>query len=222
MQKTVQFYVENTGYDDTKLRDFAAESWVKYGWDVEIRNPLHAQQHPRYFYVHSNMRALTRGYGTGARAEVMYNRWLGYRPGWTSDYDIINVGFTPADAAAVLAVHEDPEKLFVIAKPVTAGGRTMLPPTPTFITEQSIAKLIAKLETFEDDGKLPYVDDQNLIGTLWREELVEHVPVCAMCGCAGWEHAPLIHFSAWSLDRSQWGRDRIIAVKKALKQRKAL
>ena len=110
INKTVQFYAENTGYDDSKLVKFAAESWVAHGWDVEILGVDYAKTHPRYFQVHANMKALTRGYGTGPRAEVMYNRWLGYRPNaWTSDYDIVNVGFTPADAAAVLAVHEDPE-----------------------------------------------------------------------------------------------------------------
>lgn len=222
MTDIVQFYVEDTGkdYEDAQLIELAAASWAKHGWTVEQRTHEQAKAHPYFEKLHANMHALTFGYGQGARAEVMYNRWLGHCPGWVSDYDIINLGFSPEDAEKLLKGHEDPTKLFLVSKCFRAFGSTMYPPTPAFLTEQSLDRLLRKFVDYRpwmaQGAKFRYIDDQNLIGSLWREQIVEHRGICAMFRQKHWQHAPLVHFSAWSINKSRWGRGRVEAVQKAL------
>jgi hypothetical protein len=220
MHNEIQFYVEDTGHDDAELIALVAESWEVNGWTVNYRTKEHAQENPFYEAVHANMADLTSGFGKGPRAEVMYNRWLGHCPGWMADYDIVNMSFTPEHAHALTETHEDPSKLLLIGAPFQVGRRTLYPPTPAFLTEESLRRVLEKFASYrgtrKDLAQVYYIDDQNLIGALWRKELVEHHSICTVFRESGWETAPLIHFTSWSIDRSRWGQNRISAVKKAL------
>jgi hypothetical protein len=91
--------------DQEPLLDLWQQSWKKHGWTPVILTEDDASMHPRYDDFLAAIRLLPTNNGV-AYETACYLRWLAMAMvgGWSSDYDIMNVGFEPQPPTEELAL----------------------------------------------------------------------------------------------------------------------
>lgn len=81
-------------------------SWERAGWECSMLNSSHAAACPFFSVIHGKIAAHSRitpglGLEIGEKVQSRFARWgalFGVGGGWMSDYDVVNLGFTPAMA----------------------------------------------------------------------------------------------------------------------------
>ena len=97
-----------SGYlkDILAVREIHDDSFAAHGWHVHHVSLEHARQHPAYadFASMDSLYRLSRNRPEYTR--ICYMRWLAYAQVGAdfADLDVINFGFTPADAAPLRAL----------------------------------------------------------------------------------------------------------------------
>jgi hypothetical protein len=84
-------------------------SWERAGWECVMLNPSHAAMAPQSAILQGKIAAISRntpglGDEIGIKLQAKFARWgalFGVGGGWMSDYDVVNLGFTPAMAEEI-------------------------------------------------------------------------------------------------------------------------
>jgi hypothetical protein len=83
-------------------------SWTANGWEPVMLNRSHAQGSPLYLKLQAKLVKQALGISMDLRSQIQwitarFARWCALHAaggGWMSDYDVANIGFTPAHAEA--------------------------------------------------------------------------------------------------------------------------
>jgi hypothetical protein len=101
-----------------KLIEVWARSWKKAGWEPVVLNEDSVKTHPNFAYYKEKLWALPTEYGHDYEG-ACFLRWLAVAHaggGMMVDYDVINYGFTPADACTenrmTIYADSDPPQIF--------------------------------------------------------------------------------------------------------------
>jgi hypothetical protein len=84
-------------------------SWERAGWECVMLNPSHAAMSPQASMLQGKVASISRttpglSDAIGVKLQVKFARWgalFGVGGGWMSDYDVVNLGFTPEMAEEI-------------------------------------------------------------------------------------------------------------------------
>ena len=199
MRKFAYYYepLENIHHptdDVPALIKLHEESFNHYGWEVFKVDERTARQHPKYETFDNPDTPLGWSKNQWSYTRACYMRWLAYSvaDSFFADYDVINYGFSPADADNIITLCKRDHPIFLS----TAGAVGLL-------NSGSCQKVIQTYLDFIDtpDIKGAMAQDVNDM-TIMRQlhpEWYETIPYTDIRFCkdytvGGWERSKLVHY----------------------------
>ncbi len=157
-----------------------AESWKKFGWTPRVLTDRMARMHPLFDKFLAKVSSFP-SVNPRAYENACYLRWLALQNeggGWMVDYDVINFGFRPRQGK---------------------GEVEMLDPTyvpcAVWANKFGISRIAGFLTSHRP--KEDHVSDMTIFKTQFeRKKLGPAGNTVIEYAAPGWEHAPLVHFSA--------------------------
>lgn len=190
--------------DATPIIELWRETWEQQGWETTVLNEDDAARHPRYEQYKEKVSRLPSVNGSDYEV-ACYLRWLAMLcepiPAWgalLTDYDCMNISFTPASGSVQLLYRGE----ILLLEPTRV-------PCAVIATEDGYGWLCDHLENYQSDAKdlhngKPHCSDMEIL----RKSNVETAAVCCEYLCSGepirdhlgegWRTAPLVHFSSYS------------------------
>lgn len=218
-------------YEDDLVR-LCEESWRRWGWEVIPTTMANACLHSHWDDIKRNRDNLTAGKDHPDWEMASYYKWLAWgaallvhgdaaiNGSLAIDFDIINYGFTPTDAAELLQGCDE-DRIQILGEYGYSFDKEpyLRPPTPVFAPGDYMVDTV--IEAFVDyrhnspkaeaaRKKRPWgalhqgADEQSIINEVLWGDYVEHIPHCPMYNSTHyesmpWREAPLVHYTNWSV-----------------------
>jgi hypothetical protein len=152
MKKTIHAYYESIP-SIRQEEEFACSnlwkgSWESNGWNCVMLNKTHAAVSPLFRGL---MGRFLKYEGIAPSAMARFSRWCALHAaggGWMSDYDVLNLGFTPSLATEIESVHP----LHMVA-----GERSYIFYATQAKAEEVIGSFVAK-EILSNGAPIPELD----------------------------------------------------------------
>lgn len=184
--------------------DIWKNSWRSRGFKPVVLDLNTAMKHPDF----KKLNAIFEKFPTvnAKKYELYcYLRWLALEVvggGMTSDYDVVNNGFTPDD---LKEFQSDENRITVFQ---ASPDLSCITPAAVYAPIPALKKFIAalaeyKVEESDKEGENPHISDQNILRKHRDADWVSIQLLCKEYKEEGWDGVPMTHISTGSLVRER-------------------
>lgn len=184
--------------------DIWKNSWRSRGFKPVVLNLDTAMRHPDF----QKLNAIFEKFPTvnAKKYELYcYIRWLALEVvggGMTSDYDVINNGFTPDYMEEFKA---DKDRITVFQ---ASSDLSCITPAAVYAPVPALKKFISamaeyKVDETDKEGEAKHISDQNILRKHSKDDWVSIQLLCKEYGEDGWKDVPMTHISTGSLVRER-------------------